>query len=511
MKIQHGMLRTSGMALFSACLFGSCDAVKDKEVRAGIHFDEPPNILMIALDDMNDWVGAWGGPAITPNIDRLASEGRMFRNSYCIVPLSNGSRVNLMTGQRPETTFQFTNQGNFRDRPGGQERITIPQYLRTFDYKAVAAGKLFHLPRGMEEEPNPFSDDISWDYQWIGPMGTPGNELFIDENENALWLEGIDMEILEDIAPYLRRTGVWGPIPHSKEECGDWQIADFGAQYLQKDHDQPFFLALGIYRPHAPHIAPQEYFDLYPIDQIQMPEVPEDEMDDIPEFNKANWTTPFVDLVMQQGQWENAVQGYLASTSFADDCVGHIMDALDQSQYRDNTIVIFYSDHGFHMAEKDRWEKYSLWHRATRSPAIIRLPEGMIEPGVTNTPVSLLDIFPTVTDLLGHSMPDFVEGNSLLPLLIDPEAEWEYPAVVTFEPGNHSVLFENWNYIRYKDGSEELYDYNTDPGEFNNLSANPEYRELMDSFAKWLPETPDGEDWYWFETHYSDRAPGHRR
>ncbi len=449
-----------------------------------ITFVTPPNIVMIAIDDMNDWIGSWGGQAITPNIDKLAKEGRMFRNSFCIAPVCNPSRASLMTGQRPETTGLYENIGNFRDNPGGMERITIPQYLRNYGYEAVAAGKIFHNPRGAGEEPLERSDDISWDYQWRGGLGTPGHHLFLNEEGYAKWLDGAN---LDGVDSYLRRFGVWGPIPHSKEECGDWQIADFGVQYLEKEHEKPFFLALGIFRPHSPQIAPRKYFDMYPPDQIDMPFIPHDEMDDIPEIAQTNWSTPFVNLVMEKGEWKNAVQGYLASMSFADDCVGHFMNALDNSKYRDNTIVIFWSDHGFQLAHKQRWEKHTLWRQATRSPMIIRLPEGMMEPGVTLAPVSLLDIYPTIVDLLGNEQPDYLEGHSLVPLLENPDYPRKEPAVVTYRPGNHSVLFQNWNYIRYRDGSEELYDHDSDPGEFSNLALDPAYGAVLEKLGEWVP------------------------
>jgi arylsulfatase A-like enzyme len=481
----------AGVATISSCLLASCAFFGGVQEEKDIHFEEPPNIVMIAIDDMNDWIGAWGGQAITPNIDKLAAEGRAFINSYCIVPACNPSRANLMTGQRPETTGQFTNQGNFRERPGGQDRVTIPQYLRMHGYEAVAAGKLFHHPRGAGEEPNELSDHISWDYQWRGSVGTPGHHLYLNEEGFAKWLDGAEKDFIGGAAPntgmhYISRFGVWGPIPHSKEDCGDWQIAQFGVDYLEKDHEKPFFLALGIFRPHSPQIAPQEYFDMYPLDQIDMPYIPDDEMDDIPDIAKTNWSTPFVRMVKEKGQWKNAVQGYLASMSFADDCVGHFMQALDNSKYKDNTIVIFWTDHGFQLAHKDRWEKFSLWRQGTRSPMIIRLPEGKMEPGNTTTPVSFLDIYPTIADLLGHQVPAYLEGNSLMPLLKDPDYPRKQPAVVTFEPNNHSVLLDNWNYIRYSDGSEELYDHEQDPGEFTNLALDPAYRSLMDRLAAWI-------------------------
>jgi arylsulfatase A-like enzyme len=485
----------ANVTTLSSCFLASCTFFGGVHEEKDIHFEKPPNIVMIAIDDMNDWIGAWGGQAITPNIDRLAAEGRAFINSYCIVPACNPSRANLLTGQRPETTGQYINDGNFRDLPGGVNRVTLPQYFRNLGYYAAAAGKIFHSPRGTGPEPNERSDDISWDYQWRGNMGTPGHNLYLNENGYAKWLDGAEQKYIKGTyhntgMHYISRFGVWGPIPHSKEECGDWQIADFGAQFVQEDHDKPFFLALGIFRPHSPQLAPQEYFDMYPLNQIEMPYIPEDEMDDIPEIAKTNWSTPFVNLVKEKGEWENAVQGYLASMSFADDCVGHFLKALDQSKYKDNTIVIFWTDHGFQLAHKDRWEKFSLWRQGTRSPMIIRLPEGKMEPGNTNTPVSFLDIYPTLVDLAGMPIPEYLEGNSLMPILKDPDASWNYPAVVTFEPGNHSVLFENWNYIRYKDGAEELYDHNTDPGEFTNLALDPAFRSLMNRLAAWIPEAP---------------------
>ncbi|MGQ1891358.1 sulfatase [Thermophagus sp. OGC60D27] len=479
--------------LFIGMLFSKCSSIGEETEKKVITFDEKTNIVLIAVDDMNNWVGALGGNAKTPNIDQLAKEGRLFTNSHCVVPACNPSRVALFSGMRPETTGQYTNQGNFRERQGGEDIITLPQRLRQEGYVAVAAGKLFHHPRGTKEEPAELSDDMSWDFQWKGNVGTPGHKLFLNEDGFASWLEGAEKPFVEGEyqnsgMKYICRFGVWGGIPQAKEACGDWKIAEFGADFLKKDHKNPFFLGLGFFRPHSPQIVPQEFIDMYPLDEIELPELPEDDMRDIPEAGQVNWSSPFVKLVKEKGQLKKAVQGYLASCSFADACIGQFMGALDNSPYKDNTIVILVTDHGFQTGHKNRWEKFSLWRQATQIPMIIRLPENTIQPGETDVAVSILDIYPTVLDLLDLDIPKSMEGHSLEPLLINPKASRKQPAIITWEQGSHSVVLDNWNYIHYQNGEEELYDRNADPDEFINLAGKPEYRELMDELKTWLPQ-----------------------
>lgn len=458
---------------FLGLLLNAC--TKEKEVVR-------PNIVMIAIDDMNNWVGAWGGQAHTPAIDKLASEGIQFEHAYCVVPACNPSRAALLTGQRPETTGQYYNDGNFRHRVGGADRITLPQYLSSLGYETVAAGKIFHHARGAAEEPRELSDTISWDYQWVGNPGTPGANLYQTPNKKAAWHDGE----LDDLG--YAGTVLWGEIPQSKEECGDWKLADFCANYLQKEHDKPFMLACGIFRPHSPHLAPKEYFDKYPIDEIEMPAFPAPDMVDIPEIAQSNWSTPLFKKMVEKGEWKKAVQSYLACMSFADDCVNHVLSSLENSAYKDNTIVIFWTDHGWQLGHKYRWEKFALWKQATNSPMIIKLPGKDFQPATCKRQVSYLDIYPTVVDLLGEEMPSYLDGNSLVPLINDPEMEWNIPAIITYPRGNHSVVLNDWNYIHYEDGSEELYYHIEDPTEFTNLAGKPEYRELMDSLKKFIPQ-----------------------
>lgn len=463
---------------------------------------KPYNILMIAVDDLNNWVGAWGGPAYTPNIDRLAKEGVQFVNAYAVVPACNPSRVAVLTGQRPETTGQYTNAGNYRKRPGGADRVTLPQYLRRQQgYEAVAAGKIFHHPRGQKAKPAELSDDISWSSQAKVRTGTGGMEAYLDENGWASWLDGDAQYEGLPIKDYIRKHGIWGPIKQKKEQTGDWQTAGFCADYLQSEstESKPFLLACGIFRPHSPQLAPQAFFDMYPLDAIQLPEVPEDDMDDLPKIAKENWSTGFAKRVMSDTEeWKRAVQGYLSSTTFADAAIGRVLEALDASAHKDNTIVVFWSDHGFQLGHKDRWEKFSLWKQGANAPMVIKAPH--MKQGTVHKPVSLLDIYPTVLELLGQGKNDVdghtLDGVSLVPLMKKPTRDWAQPAVITYQEGNNSVMFEHWNFIRYQNGAEELYDHRSDPKEYNNIVSKPEHQALIRQLRKWLPQAKIKQDRY---------------
>lgn len=460
--------------LFSALCLGAAAAERDR-----------PNIVMIAIDDMNDWIGALGGPAITPHIDRLAAEGVLFNNAHCVVPACNPSRVAIMTGLRPETTGQYENAGNFRDRPRSAEALTLPQLLQRHGYTTAAAGKVFHHSRGKAAEPRPLSDPLSWTEQHPGNIGTGGGGAYLDANGMARWLRGNRRNIKND---YGLRSPLFGTTPENIAATGDWETATYGADFIARDHAQPYFLALGIFRPHAPLIAPQAFFDLYPFDEIVLPETPADDMDDIPAIAQENWSTPLFLAMKEEQMWRQGVQAYLAAMSYADACVGRILEAIEASPDRDNTIVVLWTDHGWQLGHKNRWEKFSLWRQATRTPLMIRASG--IAPGESDRAVSLLDLFPTLSELTGVDAPAGLEGTSLVPLLQDPSAPRDEPAIVTYLPTNHAVFHEDWNYIRYSDGSEELYHRGTDPSEFTNLINQPTARAVADRLARWLPDTP---------------------
>jgi arylsulfatase A-like enzyme len=464
------------LLLALAVISASCRSQKD-----------PPNILMIAIDDMNNWVGVMENKAITPHIDALAWEGVLFSNAYSVVPLCNPSRTALLSGLRPETTGIFDNEVNFRDMPGGKNIVTLPQYLRRYGYEAVESGKIYHHPRWTGEEPDPFSDPVSWTVQRKGNIGTPGVDIYLGEDGYARWMEGDWKGIFPENA-YVLIRGVWGPVPFTNEQCGDWQSAQYCADYLKEEHEGPFFLACGIFRPHQAYLAPGKYFDLYPLDSIELPVVPANDMDDLPAIARKH--SDFFELIKKKGQWKNAVQAYKASMSFADDCVGYVLAALDRSRYKDNTIVILFTDHGYHLGHKNHWSKYKLWQQSTNTPLVIRYP-GMKNPGSECTEaVSLLDIYPTLLGMAGLPPNGVLQGQSLVPWLEDPALERMTPVLITQRKGNHSVVWKQWNYIRYEDGSEELYDHAQDPQEFNNLAGHPGHAAIIGRLKAVIP-SPD--------------------
>lgn len=447
----------------------------------------PPNILMIAVDDLNTDIGAWGGKGITPNIDKLASQSVQFQNAYTVVPACNPSRVAVLTGLRPETTGQYSNPGNFRNLPGGKDIITIGQFYQQQGYNTVAAGKVFHKPRGKGAKPMAHSDPISWDQQFKTLVGTQGKEPYIDKNKKVKWLKGQTSFEGQSMSKYLTEHGFWGPIDQPIEKTGDWNTARFCHDFLQKKQEKVFFLACGIFRPHSPQLAPSEFFDLYPYAEVALPKDPEADLADLPKISKRNFSSSFAKAAMaDKAEWKRAIQAYLASVSFADATIGHILEGLEKSQYKDNTVVVLWSDHGFQMGQKNRWEKFSLWRLATHSPLIIKAPN--ISAAKVDTPVSLLDIFPTLVDLTGMKTTLPLEGNVLTPLMKNKNIEWNKPAVITYGKGNHSVVYQDYNFIQYNDGSIELYNHSSDPEERTNLANKPEHAKLIEQYRAWIPD-----------------------
>lgn len=445
--------------------------------------EEKLNIVYIAVDDMNRWIGAMGGQGKTPNIDRLAAQGMLFTNAHTVVPACNPSRVAIMTGLRPETTGQYTNKGNFREKPGNANRLTMPQYLRQNGYEAVAAGKIYHQPRGKAKEANPLSDAISWDYQNKNNVGTGGHDLYLDEYDQAKWLEGAMRKegAGKTGASYISKFGVWGVTPETKEETADWKNAVFTADYLSETHDKPFFMACGIFRPHSPQLAPQEFFDMYPLDSVKVHDLPENDMLDIPKHIRKNFSSEFVGHVKAKNQLQKAVQGYLASISFADACIGKILDGLENGPNKDNTVVVLWTDHGWQLGHKDRWEKFSLWDIATNTPLIINHPKKKNAGKRIDQPVSLLDLYPTMMDFVGIDKPLDLEGVSLAPFIKDDSYQREEPAIITYGKGNQSIRKHSYNYIEYANGTAELYDHQRDSMEYTNLISEGigEYGDIV--------------------------------
>jgi arylsulfatase A-like enzyme len=429
-----------------------------------------PNYVFIAVDDLNDWIGVLGGhPQVkTPNIDRLAKRGVTFTNAHTQAPLCNPSRASLLSGLRPSTTGLYTLQPGVRSVPALKEHVMLPQYLAAHGYATFTAGKIYH---DGSVKPNERANEFQ---QWgePGPMPYPSKK-FVNSPDP---IKAMD----------------WGIFPENDQEQADWKIADSAIKYLQTvKRDKPFFLGVGFRLPHVPCFASQKWFDLYPEDKLVMPPIKRDDRDDVPEFAwYLHWKLPEPRLswLEQNNEWRPLVRAYLATISLMDAQVGRVLDALDASGMQDNTIVVLWSDHGWHLGEKGISGKNTLWERSTRVPLIFAGP-GIKQNAKSNRPVELLDLYPTLVELSGMPVKSGLEGHSLAKLLKNPKAARQWPALTTHNQNNHAVRSERWRYIRYADGSEELYDHRNDPHEWTNLARDKRFANVIQEHARWLPKT----------------------
>lgn len=429
---------------------------------------DKPNVLFIAIDDLNDWIGCLGGhpQAKTPNLDRLAAKGVLFENAFCAAPACNPSRAALMTGIRPSTSGVYINPQVWRKSPVLKNAATLPQYFKQNGYTAIASGKIYH---------GRYPDPPSWDEYWPSQRkNKPDDPVPPKRPVNG-----------------LPRAGHfdWGPVDVPSQKMGDWQVADWVIDKLNTPFDKPLFLGCGFFRPHLPWYVPKKYFDMFPLQDIILPNVKENDLDDVPDAGKK-MAKPQGDhrRVTEHRQWKQAVQGYLASIAFVDECVGRVLDAFEKSRYKDNTVIVLWSDHGWHLGEKLHWRKFSLWEEATHDVMMWVAPGVTKAGGRCSSPVNLLDIYPTLVDLCGLPPKKELQGNSLAPLLEDPGTEWEKPSLTSHGYQNHCIRSKRWRYICYADGSEELYDRNNDPMEWTNLINNPQYASVVKEHKKWLPK-----------------------
>ncbi|MEO1992104.1 MAG: sulfatase [Pirellulales bacterium] len=430
---------------------------------------EPPNVLLIAIDDMNDWIGCLHGHSggYSPNIDRLAKRGTLFANAHCQAPICNPSRTSIMYGLRPSGTGVYMNSPKPWSIPAMSTCITLPRWFAKHGYHTMTAGKIYHgsgLPTG--------------DFDHVGPR--PGQRF------------KTDTRIRKDLPKGV--AGLWdfGPQHYEDSKFPDHIDATWAIEQLEKEHAKPFFLAVGFYRPHVPWYAPDRIFKDFPLDEIALPPVKDNDRDDIPpvafEVSHVSSPPPHAWFV-EHNAWKPAIQSYLSCIQWTDEQVGRLVAALDQSEYAQNTIVVLYSDHGFHLGEKQRWVKFSLWERSTHVPFILYVP-GRFGGTTVQKPTELLSIYPTLVELCGLPPNDAVEGRSLIPLLEKPDSDWPYPALTTHGYKNHALRSERYRYIRYYDGSEELYDMQTDPNEWENLASEhrlPRHQAIIDQFTPYLP------------------------
>ncbi|MEM7602341.1 MAG: sulfatase [Verrucomicrobiota bacterium] len=428
---------------------------------------ERPDVLFIAVDDLNDWISLLDpdSPIKTPNLERLAARGMSFTKAYCASPACNPSRVATITGIRPSTSGVYGNKSNWRKAL--PDRLTIFQQFREAGYYVAGAGKIFH-----HHLDGAFHDKAS--FEKFVPMR---EQLYPDEKLNRA-------------EEYGSSNTDWGIWPPNEKDSIDFYTIEATKQLLREaPADRPLFLACGIYKPHSPFFAPAEWHD-----DVPAPNRLEDDWSDLPEgartlMQKPSWFWKGMMELEEQlpGSYRKFINAYAACCRYADAKVGELLDVIDASGRAERTIIALWSDHGFHLGEKNHIEKFALWEKASRVPFIVVAP-GVTEPGsVCDRPVDLSSLYPTLLELANLPPDDQGDGKSLAPLLEDPQASWEIPAVMTYLENNHAIRSDHWRYIQYADGTKELYDHRTDPHEWENLALDLEYSEVIEFHQHWLP------------------------
>ncbi len=470
-----------------------------------------PNVLMISIDDLNDWIGCLDGhpQTLTPNIDRLAARGLLFTNAHCASPACNPSRATIFSGKMPWKTGVWSNTSDhfFKQHPnaGQPDGRVLPMSFRDSGYATFGTGKLMHGGNrdnekmfqhhfGVEQRWSPLTKaDVQYTDDELPSKGTdnprhlvklndgrelilPLNRMASDRNPNKPDGESMD----------------WGSMDVPDSAMGDTQITDWVIKQLAEMGGQPFFMGVGFYRPHIPLWAPAKYFERFDGQPIELPPCLENDLDDLSPTGRR-WAIEAVTAglhssVVQNGQWEEAVKSYLACTTYVDGQVGRLLDALDASPHAGNTIIVLWSDHGWHLGEKQHWGKWTAWQRSTRVPLMISVPSSKHAGVECDQPVSLIDLYPTLLDLCQIENPGELDGHSLVPLIEQPDTETARTIVTSIDRGNVTLLDDQHRYIRYADGSEELYDVTRDPNEWNNLIHHEDEQAVTTAFRSKIPE-----------------------
>ena len=441
-----------------------------------------PNVLFIASDDLNNDLRCYGHRLVkSPNMDRLARRGMRFDRAYCQFPLCSPSRVSLMTGLRPDTTRIYDLKTDFRTNSPISNAVTLAQLFRQNGYFVARVGKIFHYGVPGQIGTSGLDDPKSWDLV-VNPRGRDKDE----ENKltNYTPKRGLGAALC-----FLAADG-------TDEEQTDGKAAHEAVRLLEENRDKPFFLAVGFYRPQCPYVAPKKYFDMYPPDKIKLPRDPPDDLEDIPPA--ALFTKP-PHWGLNERQQRESIQAYYASITFMDAQLGKVLDALDRLKLADNTIIVFWSDHGYSLGQHGQWMKMNLFEESSRVPMIIAAPSAKAKGKGCSRTVELLDIYPTLADLVGLTPPSNLHGQSLRPLLDNPKAKWTKPAItqVTRTRGRqneimgYSVRTERWRYTEWDQGRKgaELYDQEKDPHEHTNLFDDPRHASTATELKGLLHET----------------------
>lgn len=436
---------------------------------------QKPNVLFIAVDDLNDYVNCMEGSIKipTPNIDRLAKEGVLFANAHCQAPICGPSRASIMTGLYPATTgnyLQLKDKDIQRSNALAGKATMMPDFFEQHGYKTMAVGKIYHNG----DDAGTF-DEYGGRFDWMGPK--PPERFHYDPAKIPQKVGNTQTD--------------WGAYPAHDSLMTDYKSAAWAVNKLQEQHEEPFFLAVGFVRPHVPWYAPKKWFDMFPLEDIQTPPYDKNDFNDIPDFARRVADAPMMpttEELINSGEWKDVVQAYMACVAFVDAQIGKVLDALNSSAYAENTVVVLWADHGYHLGEKNRFAKQALWERDTRTVLIIKSDSGSAGQ-VCEAPVQLLDIYPTLIDLCHLPALESLEGHTLSGLIDDPERIWSHPALTFYGEGNISIRNEQFRLIQYEDGSRELYDMENDRNEWTNLAENRKYRGVIKNMIKHIPES----------------------
>lgn len=457
-----------GVVILSAC---SSQGKKQTEDTA----QKQPNVLFIAVDDLNTWLGCINNHSNTktPNLDKLASQGVLFTNAHCQAPLCGPSRASIMAGLRPSTTgiYGMISDDKIRsENPTTKDIIFLPEYFRNNGYHTMGIGKLFH-----DHAPKGVFDESGGRIKGFGPY----------PEKRFVW-DGFGTA---DRKYYGRTSTDWGAFPEADSLMPDHKSADWTIERLSRKYDKPFFLGVGFQRPHVPLYVPQKWFDMHPLDGIEVAPYRADDLDDVPsvalQINDLPMM-PSTDWAIESGEWKKIIQAYLACVSFVDYEIGRVLDALEKSEYADNTVIVLWSDHGYRLGEKSTFAKHALWEPATKAPLMFagpNVPKGK----VVHTPAEMLSVYPTLLELCGLPAYDRNEGISLVSTMNSNKAEEGAFALTTYGMNNHAIKADHFRYIQYEDGSEELYDHKNDPNEFENRASSAEYKSEIEKLKKYLP------------------------
>lgn len=446
------MLRRQFLGSLAAPLFASKAAPR-------------PNVLLIVADDMNTALGCYGHRLVkTPNIDALARQGVRFDRAYCQVPLCCPSRASFLTGLRPDSTGIWDNDMDIRVKH--PDIVTLPQHFKNNGWYSAREGKMFHMNVPMGVGTPQFQDPPSWNHN-----GSPQG------------MEDKSPGVLHQLTPKSNRGAAidWMSVAEAKGQA-DEDAASRAIAVLEQHRNEPFFLGLGFVRPHVPLVAPAKFFDMYPLDACTPVQNPAGDEQDLSPMFRAIRPDLWNQMDMDEAKQRQALRGYYATTSFMDEQLGRVITALDQMKLRDNTILVFMSDHGWHLGEHTRWQKRSLLEESARVPLIVCDPRKGVRGKSSSGLVELVDLYPTLSELTGLDVPRHTEGQSFAPLLRSPRRRWKRGAFTQFQTASTrgtGIRMPNWHYMEWRspDGKieEELYDCRKDPRQFRNVATVPEY------------------------------------